>query len=100
MMNAGNKSRGRADGFLIDSFSRSFSVKDSEGRSVMKMVIDELYKDDETIIKFKEQFANCYGALKSKAKDIKVDSDKAQISLNLNVLLYEKLIKADPAVAD
>lgn len=83
VMNAGNKNRGRADGFLIDSFSRSFSIKDVDNRSVMKMVIEELHKKDETIVEMKEQFKSCYSSLKSKAKDLKQDSDKAQISLNL-----------------
>jgi len=35
IMNAGNKNRGQADGFLIDSFSRSFSVRDADNTSVM-----------------------------------------------------------------
>ena len=85
-MNAGNKSRGRADGFLMDSFSRSFSVKDANGRSVMKLVIDELHKKDQTVNQFKEQFSCCYASLKSKAKDIQQDCEKSQITLNNHAL--------------
>jgi len=99
VMNAGNKNRGRADGFLLDSLSRSFSVKDVDGQSVMKIVIDQLLKKDESISKFKDKFSNCYKSLKSKAKDLADDTKKCQTQLSLKLLEYDSIKQADSDVS-
>lgn len=54
VMNAGNKNRGQADGFLMDSFSRTFSVRDIDGNSVMQIVLRKIFSEDEGIATFKE----------------------------------------------
>lgn len=42
-MNAGNKTRGQADGYELDALSKTFSIKDINGVSIMKMICEKMF---------------------------------------------------------
>jgi hypothetical protein len=42
VMNAGNKQRQQADGFEIDAFSKTFSIKNASGQSIMQVILEKL----------------------------------------------------------
>jgi len=39
-LNAGNKTRGQADGYELDALSKTFSIKDADGNPIMKTIVD------------------------------------------------------------
>jgi predicted CopG family antitoxin len=55
-MNAGNKQRQQADGFEIDAFTKTFSIKSADGKSIMQVILELLQKKNGDIMKLKEQF--------------------------------------------
>jgi len=99
-LNAGNKQRGQADGFELDALAKTFSIKDSEGNAIMKMITAKLYEDDESIAEFKAGFSSCFTCLKCIVDDVKKDTEKANKDLNSNKNQFELLKKVDPDVED
>lgn len=55
-MNAGNKQRQQADGFEIEAFSKTFSIKTAAGQNIMTVILERLQKKNEGIMKLKEEF--------------------------------------------
>lgn len=41
-MNAANKNRGQADGYETDAFSKSFTIKRSDGKSIMGVILEKI----------------------------------------------------------
>ena len=52
-LNAGNKTRGQADGYLIDALDKTTSIKDNDGNSMLKLICQKLYEEDNEFINFK-----------------------------------------------
>jgi len=99
-MNAGNKSRGQADGFLLDSLSKTQSIKDSEGRSILQILCKNHFEEDPSFADFKQDYSNCYAGLKCIAEDITKDSVKVGKDLQTHKGLFEMILKQDPDVED
>lgn len=83
-LNAGNKTRGQADGYELDALSKTFSIKDADGNPIMKTIVDQIFSEDETIAEFKAQFSSCYTCLKCVVDDVKKDIEKAEKDLKVN----------------
>jgi len=49
-LNAGNKSRGQADGFSLGNLGTSLTLKDANGSSMLKLCCLKLVEDDPTFI--------------------------------------------------
>jgi hypothetical protein len=41
-MNAGNKQRGQADGFLIEGLGKAKNIKDIDGNSILQVIVTKL----------------------------------------------------------
>ena len=95
-LNAGNKTRGQADGFEIEAISKTFSIKDTNGSCIMLTICQKMFEKDEEFTKFKDSFPMCYKALKCKVDEIKTESDKAKGALNTNTSQFELIKKVDP----
>jgi hypothetical protein len=80
-MNAGNKSRGQADGYQLDALSKTLSIKDPDGNSILKMICAKLYEEDETFGEFKADYPESYGAIKCVIEDLTKDANKAKVEL-------------------
>jgi hypothetical protein len=52
-MNAGNKTRGQADGYQLDALSKTVSIKDTDGNSILKLICKKLNDEDPLFIDFK-----------------------------------------------
>jgi hypothetical protein len=77
-MNAGNKTRGQADGYEIDALGKAFTIKDINGVSIMKTICDKIFEKDEKLVNFKSAFDACYTSLKCKIDEIEKESAKAR----------------------
>ena len=56
-MNAGNKLKGQADGFEINTLSQqAFSIKDNNKKSLIVTVIHQIMKEDDKFVFFKQNF--------------------------------------------
>ena len=76
-MNAGNKTRGQADGYQLDALSKTLSIKDINGQSILAMILKKLHEEDESFVEFKQDFEACYVSLKNPVDDLKKSCDKA-----------------------
>ena len=45
-MNAGNKTRGQADGYQLDALSKTVSIYDLKGNLILKLICNKLFDDD------------------------------------------------------
>jgi len=99
-MNSGNKQRQQADGFEIDAFSKTFSIKNSSGKNIMTVILELLQKKNPEIMKLKEQFQPIYDNAKIVLADLIKDSKKLQGETQLNQGMLENLIKLDPDCED
>jgi len=78
VMNAGNKQRQQADGFEIDAYSKTFSIKKADGKSIMNVILELLQKKTPEVMKLKEQFQPIYDNAKIVLMDLIKDSKKLQ----------------------
>lgn len=92
-MNAGNKSRGQADGYQLDALSKTLSIKDSEGNSILSMICQKLFEQDPSYAEFKVDYEYCYAAHKCIIEDIKKDCNKAKNDLKVNKGMFEMVLK-------
>ena len=70
-MNAGNKTRGQADGYQLDALSKTVSIKDTDGNSILKLICKKLNDEDPLFIDFKLSFLDAYECHKYPIEDIK-----------------------------
>lgn len=75
-MNAANKTRGQADGFEYDAFSKSFTIKRSDGKSIMGVLLELLQKDHPDVMNIKEEYKPVYDNAKIVLADLVKDSKK------------------------
>lgn len=54
-LNAGNKTRGQADGCEVDAFSKSFTIKGSDGKSIMQVILANLHPTNPEIMELKQE---------------------------------------------
>ena len=99
-MNAGNKNRGQADGYELDALSKTFSIKDINGDSIMKTICNTIFEEDPKFADFKSQFESCYAAYKCVIDDIKRDTEKAYKELKVTSNQFDLVKKMDPDVED
>lgn len=99
-MNAGNKSRGQADGFLLDALGKTLSIKDVDGNSMLSIILEKLSKEDESFMEFKKEFEPCYASLKFPIDDLKRDLEKAQRDLKTSKSQLDMIMKVDPDAED
>ena len=99
-MNAGNKSRGQADGFLVDALSKTSSIKDVDGNPIIHTICKTLAKDNEEFMNFKQAFEPCYQALKAIIADLVQDCDKASKELTSYQSQFQTVLKVDPATEE
>lgn len=99
-MNAGNKNRGQADGYELDALSKTFSIKDINGDSIMKTICNTIFEEDPKFADFKGQFEACYTAFKCVIDDIKRDTEKASKELKVSANQFDLVKKMDPDVED
>ena len=52
-MNAGNKSRGQADGFDLGDLKSTTTLKDKDGNSILMILCQTLFEEDNEFAKFK-----------------------------------------------
>jgi hypothetical protein len=90
-MNAGNKTRGQADGFEIDAITKGFSIKDSDGKSIMQNIIIKLLEKDETFREFKDEFSPCIAAMKCKVDEVNSEVNKCKGQLDSNINMFKLL---------
>ena len=75
-MNAGNKTRGRADGYHLDALGKTVSIKDSDGKSMLNLICRKLHEEDgEFVSTFKDNLKDCYDCLKIVFEDVKKESN-------------------------
>ena len=99
-MNAGNKNRGRADGFHLDALSKTMSIKDGDGVSILQMCCTLLHQKDPEFINFKSEFEESYDSIKCVIGDLQKDAAKASADLIIFEKLFEHLKKVDDEVED
>lgn len=54
-LNAGNKQRGQADGFLIDALSKTTTLKDINGESVLKLIVTTISEESPEILEIRNR---------------------------------------------
>lgn len=54
-LNAGNKQRGQADGFLIDALSKTTTLKDINGESVLKLIVTTISEENPEILEIRNR---------------------------------------------
>lgn len=75
-LNAGNKSRGQADGYSLQNLGTSMTLKDAKGKSILAICCEKLYQDDNEFIKFKDDFKEVYDSVKLSTEDLQKKTDK------------------------
>jgi len=58
-LNAGNKQRGQADGFQIDALSKTTTLKDINGESVLKLIVTTISEENPEILEIKNRTLSC-----------------------------------------
>jgi len=58
-LNAGNKQRGQADGFQIDALSKTTTLKDINGESVLKLIVTTISEENPEISEIKNRTLSC-----------------------------------------
>lgn len=99
-LNAGNKQKGQADGFDISDVEKCFTLKDINGRSIMRMICEKMFEKDEKVGEFKEEFEVIYKTLKSNLKDITTEIKKAKGTVSQNKQSFDIIQKLDPELED
>ena len=70
-LNAGNKTRGQADGFQIEAISKAMNIKDKTGiQNVMQLICKVLSEEDKSFLEFKSNFKECFESCKYFVEDI------------------------------
>ena len=59
-LNAGNKTRGQADGFALDNLFLIRSIKDSEGKPILQRICETHCSEDEEFYKIREDFNDVF----------------------------------------
>lgn len=83
-LNAGNKTRERADGFLLEALGKATNIRSGDGRTILQVVCATLCQDDAEFRGFKSNFSHCQAALKSIVDDVEKACDKVKAELGLN----------------
>jgi hypothetical protein len=99
-MNAGNKSRGQADGYMLDALGKTQTIKDNDGKSMLQLICKKLVEEDPEFITFKTNFKDCYYNLKVVFEDVKKECQKAKKTLEINKGQYDNIAKLDPDIED
>ena len=95
-MNAGNKTRGQADGYQLDALSKTVSIKDTDGNSILKLICKKLNDEDPLFIDFKQSFLDAYECHRCSIEGIKLSCEKAKKDLESNKSLFYNILKIDP----
>ena len=95
LMNAGNKSRGQADGFDLNDLKSTGTLKDPDGRSILQIICKTLYEEDNEFIKFKSDFKAVYDSVKLSTEDLQKKTDSLRTENNKANGLFNMIDKAD-----
>ena len=98
LMNAGDLKKGQADGFDIEgSFGRCGTTRDQNNKSIYKIILENLHKEDEEIIeKWPESFQNVKPAIKLPVSEVESTVNKILKEIQTNQSMFETLIKSVP----
>ena len=99
-MNAGNKSRGQADGYHLDALQKTSSIKDGDGKSIMFTICKKMVEEDVTFMNFKTKFECCQDSIKRIVEDIKKDCETMEKDLKTSQDQFELIKKFDPETSD
>jgi hypothetical protein len=65
----------------LDALSKTLSIRDAEGCSILKMICAKLFEEDPTIAEFKVDYPESYSAIKCIVEDLTKDANKAKVEL-------------------
>ena len=99
-MNAGNKTRGQADGYLLDALGKTLTIKDANGTNMLTFICKILYEEDEEIMNIKQIMEPCYVCLKVVLDDIKKDFERSKKELASSKSQLDMIMKIDPDAED
>ena len=94
-LNAGNKSRGQADGYDLGDLKSTMTLKDAAGRSILMILCQYLYEDDNEFIKFKEDFKDVYDSIKLSTEDLQKKTDNLKNENTKTKNLFSQIDKSD-----
>lgn len=97
-LNAGNKSRGQADGFEIDALSKSFTIKDKENKSIISFISQLAIEKNEEYVNFKQDFVSVYACTKINTGDLKTNINREKGQVNQQTNFMKKCLDFDPDV--
>lgn len=99
-LNAGNKSRGQADGFSMGNLGTSMTLKDAKGNSILKICCQKLFEEDNEFAKYKEDFKEVYDAIKLSTEDLQKKTDKLKADNKTTKSQFSVLEKSDETLMD
>jgi hypothetical protein len=94
-LNAGNKSRGQADGFDLGDLKSTTTLKDKDGNSILMILCQTLYEEDNEFVKFKEDFVSVYNSVKLSTEDLQKKTDALRNENNKTKNLFSLIDKSD-----
>ena len=94
-LNAGNKSRGQADGFELGDLKSTTTLKDATGQSILQILCKRLYEEDNEFHKFKDDFKEVYDSVKLSTEDLLKKTDNLKNENNKTKNLFKLIDKSD-----
>ncbi len=73
-MNAGNKQREQADGFMIEALHYTNSIKDYNGESLLFFIVNKIRNEKPDIMDFYQRVSQCRNAIKCDISQIKAEA--------------------------
>lgn len=70
-MNAGNKQREQADGFMIEALHYTNSIKDNNGESLLLFIVNKIRNEKRDIMDFHKRVSVCRNAIKCDMSQVK-----------------------------
>jgi hypothetical protein len=77
----------------LDALSKTLSIRDADGNSILKMICQKLFDEDNSFADFKQDYEFSYMAHKCIVDDIKRDCLKAKGDLKTNQNMFEMIVK-------
>lgn len=80
----------------MDALSKTVSIKDIDGNSILKIICTKLLIENPSFIDFKSKFADAYECHKYPIEDIKSSCERAKKDVESNKSLFQNILKIDP----
>ena len=89
----GGTQKGQADGFYLDALSKTTTLRDANNKTIMAYICENLKKQDEDFVNFKDQFKQTYHVAKYSLKDEETKITEVQGAYNKAKNNFDIVIK-------